>query len=40
MGLRSRSFEQSYIMMDPERGGWSEHAVSHFKNLVYAALND
>ena len=37
-GLRSRSFEQSYIMLDPEGGPWSEHAVSHFKGMVLEAL--
>ncbi len=39
-GQRSRSFDRSYIMLDPERGAWSEHAVSHFKNLVLQALRD
>ena len=38
-GLRSRSFERSYIMLDPNHGAWSEHAVSHFKKLVLDALH-
>jgi phenylpropionate dioxygenase-like ring-hydroxylating dioxygenase large terminal subunit len=38
-GLRSRSFDRSYIMLDPNRGEWSEHAVSHFKKLVLEALH-
>ena len=38
-GQRSRSFERSYIMLDPERGAWSEHAVTHFKNFVLQALD-
>ena len=38
-GMKSRSFDRSYIMLDPERGAWSEHAVSHFKNLVLEALH-
>ena len=25
-------------MLDPERGAWSEHAVSHFKGMILEAL--
>ena len=39
-GQRPRSFERSYIMLDPERGAWSEHALSHFKNLVLQTLEN
>ena len=38
-GLHSRSFERSYIMLDPKHGAWSEHAVSHLKRLVLEALH-
>ena len=38
-GLRSRSFDRSYVMLDPERRAWSEHAVTHMKHLVLEALH-
>ena len=38
-GLRSRSFDRSYIMIDPELGPYSEHAVAHFKDMVLDALH-
>ena len=37
-GLRSKSFDRSYVMIAPENAEWSEHAVSHLKNLVLEAL--
>ena len=37
-GLHSKSFDRSYVMIAPENAEWSEHAVSHLKNLVLEAL--
>ena len=39
-GLHSRGFARSRIMIDRDRGPFSEHAVSHFKNLVLDALGE
>ena len=39
-GLHSRGFTRSRVMLDRDRGAFSEHAVSHFKNLVLDALGD
>jgi phenylpropionate dioxygenase-like ring-hydroxylating dioxygenase large terminal subunit len=38
-GLRSRGFRRGRLMVDAERSWRSEHAVHHFDNLVWTALN-
>ena len=39
-GLRSRSYNQGRIMVDPARSGTAEHGVHQFHCLVTRALND
>ena len=38
-GLKSRSYDQGIYMLDPHRGGESEHALHHFHRLVLQALD-
>ena len=38
-GLRSRGFRHGRLMVDAEHSWRSEHAVHHFDNLVWTALN-
>ena len=39
-GLRSRSYDQGRLMVDPARSGTAEHGVHQFHRLVTRALND
>ena len=39
-GLRSKSFDRSYVMIAPQNAEWSEHAISHLKSLVLEALHE
>ena len=39
-GLRSRSYDQGRLMVDPARSGTAEHGVHQFHRLVTRALDD
>ena len=39
LGSHSRGYSQGRLMVDQERGARSEHAVHHFDDLVWRALN-
>jgi len=39
LGAHSRGYTQGRLMIDRERGARSEHAVHHFDDLVWRALN-
>jgi len=39
LGSHSRGYTQGRLMVDQERGARSEHAVHHFDDLVWRALN-
>ena len=39
-GLRSRSYDQGRLMVDPARSGTAEHGVHQFHRLVTQALDD
>lgn len=39
-GLKSRSFNRSYIMIDQHQRWWSEHAIAHFRDMILQSLRD
>ena len=39
-GLRSRSYDQGRLMVDPARSGTAEHGVHQFHRLVTQALDE